>query len=170
MGLPSLESFGKKMKRPAILLLFSASIGLIVWDQVIDDNTGATFQSFTRIGSVFACASGMMLMLEKLLESKSMKIGSEGLPPVEDVAQVIAKGAALADSQMKILLKSIRKSKRASTCGKVTKEIPFEIIDRWGGSWTLVAYEEVGGQRGFRINRVAYSGKAAEVVARCIGI
>ena len=120
--------------------------------------------------AVFCIAFGRMLILRNVLERKSVKLGSETLPPERDIASVLVSGQPISEEKKKALLQAMAKAKRASSCGVVSTEIPFEIVDRWGGMWELEAYEEVGGKRGFSIGRVYYSGKSAEVVAECVGL
>jgi hypothetical protein len=108
--------------------------------------------------------------LESISDRRSIKQGSETLPPSEDVAAVLVNGTPISDDAKKTLLKAIRKAKRAKVCGSVSKELTFQIVDRWGSIWELQAYLDTGGNCGFSANRVFYSGRAAEVVARCVGI
>jgi len=125
--------------------------------------------SICMIGAVFVCAFGRMLW-RQALENMPLKFGSESLPPAKDVAAVLVYGVPISEAAKKDLLKAMRRSKRAASCGSIMREIPFQIVDHWGGVWELRAYEETGGTRGFSANRVSYSGRAAEMVARCVGI
>ena len=123
------------------------------------------------ISAIFCSAFGGILLRENLLEQRRMiKSGPEQLPPVKDVASVLVDGRAIAEHKKNTLLKAISKAKKASCSGSVAKEIPFQIVDHWGGTWELKAYEETGGKRGFSINRIFYSGAKAEIVAECVGL
>jgi hypothetical protein len=115
-------------------------------------------------------AYGRMLRDDGLREMQNIKLGSENLPSIKDVASVLVRGQPISDDKKKALLNALSRARRAALTGTVAKEIPFQIVDRWGGSWQLTAYVETGGTRGFSINRVCYSGADAAVVAESVGM
>ena len=154
----------------SLLLVVSAVIAVVgnFYGQRSGLNSGVSFTSM--IGGVFVIAFARMLLLDHLLENRPLKLGSETLPPIKDVASVLVQGNPISDESRKKLLVAIRKAKRAASCGTILKELPFQIVDHWGGFWELEAYMESGGKKGFSANRVYYSGRAAELVAECVGI
>lgn len=160
------------MKKPVITLLLIASLVVAIVGEIQWQRTGWIGGGFFTfmIGTGFCLAFGCMLVLPHILESRPIKLGSETLPPSKDVSAILVHGAPISEEAKKTLLKAIRKARRATTCGRVAKELPFQIVDHWGGVWDLQAYEETSGSRGFSANRVFYSGRAAETVATCVGL
>lgn len=161
------------MNKPLITFLLVVSILVTVAGEVARQHAGlkASPYSLSMIGAAFTLALGMMLLLHHVLEGqRPIRVGSETLPPIKDVASVLVQGEPLSKEDQKKLLLAIRRAKRATTCGRVAKEQAFQIVDHWGGVWDLQAHEEAGGVRGFSINRVFYSGPAAATVAACVGV
>ncbi|HSI12113.1 MAG TPA: hypothetical protein VK961_08720 [Chthoniobacter sp.] len=160
------------MNKPVVLLLFVAALIVTIAGEIERQRSGWNGGGFfiSMIGAVFCLAFGRMLLLHHVLESQPIKLGSETLPPGKDVAAVLVHGSPIPDEARKNLLKAIRRAKRATKCGSVSKELPFQIVDHWGGVWNLQAYEETSGTRGFSSNRVFYSGRAAAMVATCVGL
>jgi hypothetical protein len=99
-----------------------------------------------------------------------IKLGSETLPPIADIAYVTVDGIPISDAKKNMLLKAMARAKRASACGKILQEIPFQLQDHWGGVWDFVAYQDDQANRGFSINGVYYSGSRATLVAECVGL
>jgi len=160
------------MNKRLIIFLFIASAAVAIAGVIEQKHTswhGGNF-SVSIIAAVFCFAFGRILILDRVLDSRSIKLGSETLPPSKDVAAVLVHGEPISEEAKKTLLKAIRKAKRATSSGNVSKELSFQIVDRWGGVWDLQAYKEAGGARGFSANRVFYSGRAAEIVAACVGL
>ncbi len=160
------------MNKRYVAALLLCSVGLMLWDGLRDKNANpfAAYHGFSMIGAVFALAFTKMLFRETLSMAGKRKIDSEILPAVDDVVAILVGNVSIPDFQKKTLLHALRKSKSASVCGKVSKEVPFSITDRWGGVWNLVAYRDVNGHRGFIINRMVYAGRNAEIVAECVGL
>lgn len=160
------------MNKPVILLLFIVSLAVTIAGEIERQRSGWNGGGYftLMIGAVFSLAFGRMLLLHHVLEHRPIKLGSETLPPGKDVAAVLVHGGPISDKAKKHLLNAIRRSKRAPKCGSISKELPFQIVDHWGGIWDLQAYEETSGTRGFSANRVYYSGRAAAEVAECVGL
>jgi hypothetical protein len=112
---------------------------------------------------------GAQLSKDKITRT-NIKLGSETLPPIADIASVTVDGIPISDAKKDILLKAMARAKRASTCGQILQEVPFQLRDHWGGVWDLLAYEDDQANRGFSINRVFYSGSNAILVAECVGL
>lgn len=160
------------MNKPVVALLLVASAMLVIAGEIERQRTGwhggGLFTSM--IGAVFCLAFGRILLLDYVLENRVVKLGSETLPPAKDVAAVLVRDIPISTDARKLLLRAILRAKRATSCGKVEREIAFQIVDHWGGVWELQAYEEIGGKKGFSANRVFYAGRSAEIVAKCVGI
>ena len=160
------------MNKRVINLLFIASAVVAIAGVIEQKRSGWHGGGFflSMIGAIFCFAFGRILILDRVLDNRPIKLGSETLPPSKDVSAVIVRGAPISEEAKKTLLKAILKANRAPSCGSVSKELSFQIVDRWGGVWDLQAYEETTGARGFSANRVFYSGRAAEIVATCVGL
>jgi hypothetical protein len=159
------------MNLAAARILFFVFAVLAIVGEVARQRTGWEGGTILTVASAILCAAfARMIIWSHLTERKNIKLGSESLPPMNDVASVIVHGAPIPDERKRALLKALHKARRATNCGSVIKKIPFRIEDRWGGTWDLEAYEDDRGQRGFSINRVYYSGTSAAVVAECVSL
>jgi len=158
------------MNRTVATVIMLAFFALFIGGEVAHLKRWAWPEDVTMLAAFCCLAFGRISAGLSAGKSRNIKLGSETLPPIADIASVSVDGIPISEARRDMLLKAMAKSKRAASGGKILQEVPFQIHDRWDGTWTFLAYEDDQGNRGFSINRVYYAGPSARFVAECVGL
>jgi hypothetical protein len=161
----------RKMKRSYTIVLFLVISALFIAGEVsLSRERKGLGTTLITVSVILLLPFARIVFLGAVNRRNSSSASDSLLPPPKDIGIIRAGSAILSSQQKDRLLQAIARAKRAQKTSKITREIPFQIEDHWGGIWDLYAYEDLDGMKGFSINRIYFSGPHAQIVAECIGI
>ncbi len=113
----------KLASKSGFFISLTVAIGGEVQQQLMGWHGGGFYTSM--IGAIFVLAFGRILVLDRILPRRIIKLGSETLPAIKDVASVVVHEQPISDDKKMALLRAIAKAQRASSCGSISRQIPI---------------------------------------------